>query len=392
MKKTNTIWPMLMLAMVFALSCSTDGDNDHNIIYPVPPDAMLAEITTAPITAITETSATGGGTIATDNDTPVTARGICWGTAELPTTAGTKTTDGAGIGTFTSSITGLTAGTVYYVRAYAINAAGTAYGNQVAFTASDAITEPIVTTTAVTGISATAAASGGNVMSDGGAAVTARGVAYGTTTDPTVAGTHTTNGAGTGTFTASITGLLASTTYYARAYATNSVGTSYGEEFSFTTTAAATIAIGQTHEGGIVFYVDGTGQHGLVAAPTNQGTFKWGCEGTSVPGTSTAVGSGMANTNAIVMSCTEANTAAKICYNLVLNGKDDWYLPSKGELALLHQNLHQQGLGGFTMDRYWSSSQYDNNNAWCQFFNANVNVLWYDKDLIPYSVRAIRSF
>lgn len=92
---------------------------------------------------------------------------------------------------------------------------------------------PAVTTTAITGISSTGASSGGNVTSDGGAAVTARGVCWSTGNNPTTASSHTTNGTGTGVFTSAITGLTEGLRYYVRAYATNSVGTAYGAELSF---------------------------------------------------------------------------------------------------------------------------------------------------------------
>ena len=93
-----------------------------------------------------------------------------------------------------------------------------------------------LTTTAVSTITSTGASSGGNISSDGGAPVTARGVVWGTTSSPTVAlSTKTTNGTGSGSFTSTLTSLTGSTTYYVRAYATNSVGTAYGSELSFTT-------------------------------------------------------------------------------------------------------------------------------------------------------------
>jgi uncharacterized protein (TIGR02145 family) len=96
-------------------------------------------------------------------------------------------------------------------------------------------TTPTVSTVTVSGISTSSATCGGNVTSDGGATVTARGVCWSTSQSPTINSDHTTNGSGTGSFTSSITGLSAGTTYYVRAYATNSEGTSYGDEVSFTT-------------------------------------------------------------------------------------------------------------------------------------------------------------
>lgn len=94
---------------------------------------------------------------------------------------------------------------------------------------------PTVTTTAITAVSSTRAMSGGNVTDNGGAAVTARGVCWRASANPTVADSKTTDGSGTGTFSSSITSLVKNTTYHVRAYATNSVGTSYGADIQFTT-------------------------------------------------------------------------------------------------------------------------------------------------------------
>ena len=98
---------------------------------------------------------------------------------------------------------------------------------------------PTVTTTAVTSITGTTASSGGNITSDGGSAVTARGIVYGTSPSPTIAGSKTTDGTGTGSFTSSLTGLIPNTTYFVRSYATYAVGTAYGPEVTFTTSQVA---------------------------------------------------------------------------------------------------------------------------------------------------------
>lgn len=225
----------MVLAMVFAFGCSPDEDNDNDLIYPILPPAVLAEITTSPLTAITQASAIGGGTITNDHNTPVTERGICWATTDLPTITGSHTTDGLGVGNFISNMTGLTANTVYFVRAYATNAAGTSYGAQMMFTTAETAALPVVNTISVSGITATTFTCDSEITSDGGTPVTERGVAYGTSPEPTIAGTRTTDGTGTGIFTSSATGLTPGTAYYARAYATNSIGTSYGEEISFIT-------------------------------------------------------------------------------------------------------------------------------------------------------------
>ncbi|MBU1943507.1 MAG: hypothetical protein KKE36_07540, partial [Actinobacteria bacterium] len=151
-----------------------------------------------------------------------------------PTTTGNHTTDGTGTGTFTSSITVLSPGTLYHVRAYATNSVGTSYGDDLTFTTD---TTPTVATTAATNVTSTTADSGGNVTADGGDPVTARGVCWSTSPNPTTTGNHTTDGTGTGTFTSSITVLSPGTLYHVRAYATNSVGTAYGSQEEFTTDA-----------------------------------------------------------------------------------------------------------------------------------------------------------
>lgn len=361
---------------------------------------LTPTVTTNNVSTITETTATCGGNVTNQGASAVTARGVCWATTQNPTTSNSKTSDGTGTGTYTSSMTGLTANTTYYVRAYATNSSGTGYGAQVSFTtngpvvsktlpyseafsattfptgwteqvtsgvtnrwavsatnqAGGAVNElkcsyqnvtgttrmvtpylntlgmskitlsfkhfyddyaagatlkiqsttdgtnwtdapwslnsasnanigpvdvtvditnnlnsnktqlafvvtgnlnqidywyidnvniketinpnpvvPTVTTTAASNITTSGATTGGNVTADGGATVTAKGVCWSTSTNPTISNSKTTDGTGTGVYTSTITGLAVNTKYYVRAYATNSVGTAYGTEVSFTT-------------------------------------------------------------------------------------------------------------------------------------------------------------
>jgi len=406
--------------------------------------AALPTVSTTVVSNIAQTTATSGGNITANGGAIITARGVCWSTSANPTIANSKTTDGTGMASFTSSLTGLTENTTYYLRAYATNSAGTAYGNQVSFTtltsnngiifnpnlsygtmtdiegnvyktisigtqlwmaenlktikykdgtaiqlvtdnaAWGSLTTPaycwynndentykntygslynwytvntgklcptgwhvpsnsewailtnslggdnvasgklkeigstrwkspntgatnetgftalpggsrnissafdfigwygfwwsstqnsassawnrdmyfdfsnvnirnndmpngfsvrcisgelsltILSTAAASNITGTSAVSGGNISSDGGAAITARGVCWSTSANPTIANSKTLDGTGTGAFTSSITGLTTGTKYYARAYATNSFGTTYGAEVSFT--------------------------------------------------------------------------------------------------------------------------------------------------------------
>ncbi len=190
-------------------------------------------ITTA-VSDISYTTATSGGNVTNDGGAPVTTRGVCWSTSQNPTISDSHTTNGLGNGSFISNITGLTQNTTYYIRAYATNSVGTAYGNQVSFNTLQ-ITLPSVTTTPVTNITSTIATSGGNVTDDGGTTVTERGVCWSTLGNPTISDPHTNDGSGTGSFTSNIIGLTPNTTYYVRAYATNSEGTAYGNQVNFIT-------------------------------------------------------------------------------------------------------------------------------------------------------------
>jgi hypothetical protein len=355
-------------------------------------------LTTTPVTAITLNTASSGGNITADGGSTITARGVCWDASANPTIALSHTTNGGGIGVFTSAVTGLSPNSTYHIRAYATNATGTFYGDDLVFTTlcsvytlpfnetftntvipncwtqsdhqgngqvwafgtitgqspnpaltgnyaylnsdaygsassqnadlisptldltaystinlafshyfksytgssgtvsysidngatwtslatftatsatnpiafsqavnaaagqatvkfkwnytgtygyywgidniaitGSAASMPVVQTVAASAIGTTTATSGGNVTSAGSSSVTARGVCWGNTANPIITGDHTTNGTGIGTFTSSITGLIPSTTYHIRAYATNSSGTSYGDDLTFVT-------------------------------------------------------------------------------------------------------------------------------------------------------------
>ena len=194
----------------------------------------LPAITTTEITNITAISATGGGNVTDDGGFVITAKGTCWSTTNNPTTSDSHTSDGTGIGNFTSNLAGLNANTTYYVRAYATNINGTTYGTELSFTTRDGIPTDL-TTTAITNITTNSAVSGGSIDDDGGAAIAARGVCWSTSSNPTISDNYTNDGSGTGSFISNITGLNINTSYYVRSYVTNSIGTYYGDVKSFTT-------------------------------------------------------------------------------------------------------------------------------------------------------------
>ncbi|MDR2009328.1 MAG: fibrobacter succinogenes major paralogous domain-containing protein [Bacteroidales bacterium] len=197
-------------------------------------------VTTTAITGITLTSAESGGSISDDGGSPVTARGICWNTdsTRLPTLEHNKTSDGSGTGSFRSIMLNLKENTTYYVRAYAINSAGRGYGNVISFTTlklPPTGSIPVVITHEVTQITDKTAHCRGTVENDGDNAVTARGICWATTENPTVENNKTSNGEGTGSFANEMTGLTPNTTYYVRAYATNEIGVGYGAQKTFKT-------------------------------------------------------------------------------------------------------------------------------------------------------------
>jgi len=219
-------------------------------------------VTTAPITGISTTFAVVGGTVTDDGGAPVTARGVCWNTTGSPDTSDTKTNDGESSGAFVSRLSGLESGTTYYVRAYAINAAGIGYGDEVNFKTLDSLEVPTVVTAEVTNILVKTATCGGNVTAWGGDTVRVRGVCWNTTGNPTTADNKTENGAGLGSFQSILYPLVENTIYYVRAYATNNKGTGYGAVVSFTTQTPAPEVLK-------VVAADGSGDYPTVQAAFN---------------------------------------------------------------------------------------------------------------------------
>ena len=150
--------------------------------------------------------------------------------------------------------------------------------------------------------------------------------------------------------------------------------------------------VGESYQGGIIAYIDKTGEHGLIVAPEDQSSQWWNDSYVITGATGTAIGTGKSNTTAIVQTQEEgkyaAGYAAQLCNDLVLNGYSDWYLPSKDELNILYRNRNV--IGGFNETFYWSSSEYNGSYAWIQNF-ADGSQYGYIKGS-TYRFRAVRAF
>jgi len=484
MKRSNFVSPTIVLTIGLILMTACTKEEP----------ATLPSLSTTPVTNITSTTATSGGAISDDGGATIIANGLCWGTSENPTISDSKTSDNVSNGHFVSNITGLNGGTNYYVRAYATNAVGTAYGSAVSFlTLGEA---PDGVTVAASNISATGATLNGTVYPnyisttvtfeygtttsygqtadvtsspvDGNSvvnvsanisgltagtvyhfrlkAVNSLGIVYGadmtfttlgqapmattqeansiTTVSAQLNGIVNANHLSTevtfewGTTTSygnnvtatespitggentdvsvNITGLTAGTIYHFRLKTVNSLGTVYGADMTFVTP----YLIGQFAQGGIIFYLDDTGIHGLVCALIDQSAgIQWFNGTYTITGArENYEGAGKLNTITIVTNQGAGNYAAQLCADLVLSGYSDWYLPAIQELDLMYINktiidtaLQAFGLPAIANQSYWSSTENNQYHAWRFAFDLGYHTNFGSKNL-PYMVRAVRSF
>lgn len=291
-----------------------NGRYDLGIITIKGPTVPTVE--TAEVTNIKSKMATGGGKVTSSGGFAVTKRGVCWATSQYPTVTNDHTEDGTGAGEFFSNIGNLQPNTTYYVRAYAENEKGVAYGNQVTFRSASGV--PTVTTKLVRVDSKTAVFYEGEVTDEGDSPVIARGICWGTST-PNISGKKTEDGEGNGGYSGSITVTnVHSQNLYIRAYATNESGTAYGE------------AIMIDHRNPYNLYKLSDQGITYLVLPYDLGT---GYMGSS--------------------TLTE-NGAYIMCEELVAYDYDDWELPSLAVLNLLF--THKDEIGGFTEMSYWSST------------------------------------
>lgn len=196
--------------------------------------ATLPILSTIAATSVTATSALSGGIVSDNGGALITACGVCWNTSGNPDVSANKTSDSLISSKFTSKIEYLTPKTKYYIRAYATSYAGTSYGAIDSLITGTAAA-PTVKTSAVTAIRSMSATAGGEIINSGNATILLKGFCWNKTGNPTLFDSKTLETTNNIIFTHSLPGLLPSTKYYVRAYATNIAGTAFGDEVSFTT-------------------------------------------------------------------------------------------------------------------------------------------------------------
>lgn len=245
---------------------------------------------------------------------------------------------------------------------------------------------PQIQTIAASAVTYNSSTVGGNIINDGNAAITSKGVCYSITTNPTTANNTVLDNTNSNNFILTISNLQPSTTYYYRSYAINSAGISYGQQFTFTTESLP-LNVGTSVFGGVIAYIFGPSDpgyvanetHGIIALPYDIGSGPFGCNNDIGGANGTAIGAGLQNTIDNVNSCTFCNCtnlsgiggAAIACYNLDANGFIDWFLPSRDELNILY--LNRNIIGGFLSDTYWSSTEYVNPSSGYSKFFGNGN-------------------
>lgn len=235
-------------------------DDVDSITYVIPNPSLLPQVSTGSPTVLSSSSVYVDGNVTADGGSPVSQRGFCWSLSPNPTIANNTSQNGTGLGSFNQTVQPLSPSTTYYIRAYATNTEGTAYGNQVTVTTSAPNTNgslPIVETLPIQYYDGYSAISGGNVIDDGGLAVTSRGVCWAIGTTPTINNVCSNDGMGAGSFQSSVSNLiLPSISYFVRAYATNEFGTAYGVTYAFSTTSFGTYPSGTIHCSGPTWLVE----------------------------------------------------------------------------------------------------------------------------------------
>ena len=315
------------------IGTSYGGDSTFTTLNVFAPDVSMDEVIT-----ITDITATAKGTVSSDGGSgPILKNGFVRSTTVANPLIGLSgvvvdTVVTPSLGAYSVGLTGLTSGTLYYINAFAINSVGTSYGYTISFTTVG------LTTTAASVITPYTAVSGGNITSDGGNAITARGVCYGTSANPTIIGSHTTDGTGMGSFVSNLTLPTASMLYHIRAYATNALGTFYGNDLSFRTLC----------DGGSILSTTpatrcGTGKDTLKATSSVGSTIEWFAD--SLGGTS--IGSGSTFVTPVIGATTKyyaESQAPTTALNYTIGSGATTSATYSNPFYSLYSNIHTQHL------------------------------------------------
>jgi hypothetical protein len=291
--------------------------------------------------------------------------------------------------TLSGSVANLTPGNTYHFRIVAVNQIGTTFGDDLSFKTPGG-TPPTVSTSVASSTTPTSAVLNGSVEPHN--LETTVTFEYGLTNsygNSIAIPQNPIIGDSSFVVHAEVDGLTKGQTYHYRIVATNAAGVSYGEDLTFTTA----YRIGDFLHGGYIFYIDDTGEHGMVAAPDDFAQLaQWGCTYTLINGSNGSdIGSGLQNTLDILQECTTQGIAARKCADLVTDGLDDWFLPSIAELKLMHSNLYLNNFGNFSAENYWSSTQDTDYSALTiNFYYSNSTNTRFKN--LEFRVRAVREF
>jgi hypothetical protein len=379
--------------------------NTDGVSYGETKVLHFGKITTNEIMQISSNSAQTGGEILNDYGFPIISRGICWNTYGNPSINDSFISLGNGTGSFETKISNLKSNTTYHARAYGKSSFGTIYGDIKTFkTLTSDI--PTLSTINYSNVTVSSFECGGLISSIGASPIINKGLCWSTSKNPTINDNYTYDGSFGASFKIKINNMIPNTTYYVRAFATNSFGTGYGEEIIIKTMA---LSVGSFWQGGVISYIFQPGDigyvanqtHGIIVAPVNQSTSaQWGCRGINIAPTYDYTGAGPGNTQVIVNNCNIGGFAAKLCFDLILYGYSDWHLPSTEEFWWVGKNITiiNQCLlnnGGTLLNQntlYWTSKQATNNFAWALYpIESTVAFRDIDKNS-SVSVRAMRQF